>query len=161
MFERKKMHDTLGEHAILGNENVAELLTKVEQLQGAVTELKDRIDAQFTTTAAHAEISRQQVELARSEARADLDRTRDTLIGLIEQVRFQRPGEPSSGYTSGSSPTVEPERLEAIELRVAELVSTVERCFSRQNELADTMAAIIDSVLAGQRGEPVAGLSLT
>jgi hypothetical protein len=53
------------------------------------------------------------------------------------------------------------DRFDGVEQRVAELTTTVERCFARQNELAGTMAAFIDTVLAEQRGEPVAGLSLS
>ena len=49
--------------------------------------LHDQVHAQFTSIAAHAEIARDAVALARGEARADLERTRETLIGLMEQVR--------------------------------------------------------------------------
>ena len=52
------------------------------------------------------------------------------------------------------------DRINGIEHRVSELGHTLDRCFTRQNELADTMTAFLDTVLAEQRGEPVAGLSL-
>ena len=161
MFERKKTSDTLGEHAIFGNEAAAGLLTEIEQLRGVVAEVKARVDAQFTTTAAHAEISRQQIEFARNEGRADLDRTRETLIGLIEQVRAEGSNIRVPGAPPGASASAVGDRIDGIEQRIAELATTVERCFTRQNELADTMAAFIDTVLAEQRGEPVAGLSLS
>ncbi len=47
-----------------------------------------------------------------------------------------------------------------LEDRLHQLDSTVSRCFSRQTELAVTMAEFLDTVLAEQQGEPVAGLSL-
>lgn len=130
-------------------------MTAIEQLKNDVTQLKDRVDSQFTTIAAHAEIARQQAEFARSEARSDLDRSRDSLIGLIEQVRQEQ----APDRTTDSSAAGSPARVEALEARIVELAGTVERCFARQNELADTMSAFLDSVLS-ERGEPVNGLSL-
>jgi hypothetical protein len=161
VFSRRETHRTLGEREIFGDEVVAELLTEIEQLRSAVTDIRHRVDAQLTTTAAHAEISRQQIELARNESRADLDRTRETLIGLIEQVRAERGEFHVAGSAPGVSPSAVEERLDTFEIQIAGLASTVERCLARQNELADTMAAFLDTVLAEQRGEPVAGLSLS
>ncbi len=164
MFHRRETHHTLGERGILGDEAVAELLTTVEQLRTEVSDLKARVDSQFTTIAAHAEIARQQAEFAREEARSDLDRSRETLIGLIEQVRstvstvsaVHVPGTPPGPSSESTN-----ERVGDMERRIADLTATIGRCFDRQNELADTMAAFLDTVMAEQRGEPVAGLSMT
>ncbi len=159
MFNRRETQHTLGERGILGDEAAAELVNTVEQLRAEVAELRDRVDSQFTTIAAHAEIARQQAEFARGEARADLDRSRDTLIGLIEQVRSER-DDHRTGSAPGPSTNAMNDRITDIEGRIDELGSTLERCFARQNELAGTMTAFLDTVLAEQRGEPVAGLSL-
>jgi ElaB/YqjD/DUF883 family membrane-anchored ribosome-binding protein len=159
VFNRRETQHTLGERGILGDEAVAELLTTVEQLRTEVSELKDRVDSQFTTIAAHAEIARQQAEFARGEARADLGRSRDTLIGLIEQVRAEGTAH-AAGSAPGPSTNAMNERIAEIERQIGRLTLTMERCFARQNELADTMTAFLDTVLAEQRGEPVAGLSL-
>lgn len=160
MFHRRETHHTLGEQGILGDEAVAELLTTVEQLRAEVSDLKARVDSQFTTIAAHAEIARQQAEFARQEARADLERSRETLIGLIEQVRSPGPDVHVPGTPPDPSADTTRERVGDVERRIDELTTTVERCFGRQNELADTMAAFLDTVMAEQRGEPVAGLSM-
>ena len=160
MFSRRETQHTLGERGILGDEAIAELLSTIEQLRGQVGELRDRVDSQFTTIAAHAEIARQQAEFARGEARADLDRSRETLIGLIEHVRSERVDEHPAGTAPGPSTKDMNDRLTGVEQRVDDLIRTVERCFTRQNELADTMTAFLDTVLAEQRGEPVAGLSM-
>lgn len=161
MFHRRETQHTLGERGILGDEAVAELLTTVEQLRTEVADLKARVDSQFTTIAAHAEIARQQAEFARDEARSDLERSRETLIGLIEQVRSGGPDVHVPGTPPGPSTETTTERVGETERRIDELTTTVERCFARQNELADTMAAFLDTVLAEQRGEPVAGLTLS
>ena len=161
MFTRRETNHTLGERGILGDEAIAELLATVESLRSEVTQLKDRVDSQFTTIAAHAEIARQQADLARGEARADLERTRETLIGLIEQVRSEgTSAHHVPGAAPGASGAATNDRFDVMEVRIVEIGSTLERCLSRQNELADTMTAFLDTVMAEQRGEPVAGLSL-
>jgi hypothetical protein len=43
---------------------------------------------------------------------------------------------------------------------MTEVLGALERCFHRQRVLADTMEALLDTVLAERRGEPVSGLSL-
>ena len=160
MFTRRDTQHTLGERGILGDEAVADLLSKFDQLQHEVTQLRDRVDSQFTTIAAHAEIAREQAEFARAEARSDLDRTRDTLIELIEQARADRSDTHRAGSAPGPSTIDMGDRITGLEARLVEVADTMERCFTRQNELADTMSAFLDTLIAEQRGEPVAGLSL-
>lgn len=163
MFDRQKSRRTLGEHDIFGDEEAAQIRHELDELRTEVRELTSRLHAQFTTIAAHAEIAREQAELARAEARADLDRTRDTLIELIETVRIEAANAGSyhvPGSRPGMSADVTAERIAAVEQAITTTEETVERCFARQNELADTVAAFIDTMLADQRGEPVAGLSL-
>jgi uncharacterized coiled-coil protein SlyX len=158
---RSKRAHTLGEHAIFGDEEAAQLRAELDELRATMAELADRVHSQFTTIAAHAEIARTQAEQARAEARADLDRTRDTVFGLIEQVR----AEPTSalhvpGSPPGPSVASQQDRLDALDQRLVHLAQTVDLCFDRQRELADTMAALIDTVFAEHRNEPVAGLAL-
>lgn len=160
MLGRDRTARTLGEHAIFGDEEAAQLRAELDDLRASVTDLAARVHSQFTTIAAHAEIAREQAEFARAEARADLDRTRDMLIGLIEQARADRPGHHVPGTAPGPSIAAQAERFEELDRRLAQLAAAVDTCFERQRELADTMAAMIDTVFAGQRGEPVTGLSL-
>lgn len=162
MFNRRQTQHTLGERGILGDEAFAALALTIEELQTEVTELRGRVDSQFTTIAAHAEIARQQAEFARDEARSDLEHSRETLIGLIEQVRNTAGGNVHvPGNAPGASIDATNQRLDYIETHLSEVNDSVERCLRRQNELADTMSAFLDTVLAEQRGEPVSGLTLT
>ena len=164
MFERRKTSRTLGEHGIFGDEEAAQLRRDLDVMRSEMRELTVQLHAQFTTIAAHAEIARGQAEMARAEARADLERTRSTLLELIETVRVEAAnagGYHVPGSRPGASAEVSVERLAAVEGAVAAAAASVDRCFVRQNELADTMAAFIDTMLAEKRGEPVMGLSLT
>ncbi len=157
VVKRTKTAHTQGEHGIFGDEEAAKLRLDLDELRTQVSGLMVQVHSQFTTIAAHAEIARQQAEFARKEARADLDRTRDMLIGLIEQVRasHRAPGTPPGPAIDGLN-----ERLGEIERQFQSLTASAEQSFNRQRELADTMAALLDNVLAERRGEPVAGLSL-
>ncbi len=163
MVGRKNITRTLGEHGIFGDEEAAELRSELDELRAAVADLSGRVHAQFTTISAHAEIAREQAEFAREEARADLERTREAMIGLIETVRDEVAGVTGHhvpGTAPGPSIAAQNERFEMIEMRMTTLADTVERCFDRQRQLAETMEAFLDTVLAEQRREPVAGLSL-
>ena len=163
MARRSKTAPQLGEHSIFGDEQAAQLRSELDELRATVRDLAGRLNAQFTTIAAHAEIAREQADFARSEARADLDRTRETLIDLVEQLRQEAVN--PSGHIAGSAPgpstTVQSERFETIEAQLGTIGDRVEACFTRQRELADMVAAFLDTIVAEQRGEPVSGLSLT
>lgn len=163
MNVRQKTAKTLGEHRIFGDEEAAQLHAEVASLRELVADLADRVHAQFTTISAHAEIARQQVEFTRTEARADLERTREVVLGLIDQTRrdFAAAAVPVHvpGTPPGPSVAVYAARLDAIDARLDAVAGAVDRCFDRQRELADTMAALLDTVLS-DRTTPVTGLAL-
>ena len=168
MHVRQKNRHTLGEQQIFGDEEAARLHAEVASLRELVADLADRVHAQFTTISAHAEIARQQVEFAREEARADLERTRELVIGLIDQTRKDlSTGVPIhiTGTPPGPSVAVYAERLDVLDQRMATVVIALDRCFDRQRELADTMAALLDTVLGDRSVQTgpvhsVPGLSL-
>ena len=163
MGARRKGGRTLGEHGIFGDEEAAKLRSDVTELRDLVANLTERVHAQFTTISAHAEIARQQFEFAREEAHAELERTREMLIGLIERVRAEVSGSPefhAAGTAPGASDASHSARLAELEWRFDEASKGLERCFQRQGILADTMEALVDTVLSERRGEPVSGLTL-
>ena len=143
------------------------MAASIEELKAQVADLNARVHSQFTTIAAHAEIARQQAEFVREEARADLDRTRDTIIGLDEQVRtgvvgvVTRDGAADTSWPAPDGPTPLPApampdpRVDAIERQLESIGAAVERCFERQRELANTMEAMLDTVLAVQMQQPM------
>ncbi|MGE0306731.1 MAG: hypothetical protein AB7Q27_13325 [Acidimicrobiia bacterium] len=162
MSLRQKSRRTLAEQQIFGDEEAAQLHAEVASLRELVADLADRVHAQFTTISAHAEIARQQVEFTRDEARADLERTRELVIGLIDQTRkdLASPGAVHvPGMPPGPSVIAYGERLATLEQRMDVIAATVDRCFDRQRELADAMAAILDTFVA-ERDRQVANLSV-
>ena len=159
MRRRSKMPNTLEQLDVFGNEEAARLQSEIADMKGLLAELSAQVSSQFTTIAAHAEIARQQVDFARNEAHANLERTREMLIGLLEQVRAE-PGYHQAGSAPGPSSSATIERLQAVEAQLAKALETTNSCFHRQNELADTMAAFIDTMMFTGRDEPVTGLAL-
>jgi hypothetical protein len=163
MGARRKGARTLGEHGIFGDEEAARLRADLTELRDLVANLTERVHAQFTTISAHAEIAREQFEFAREEAHAELERTREMLIELIERARFELTSEGEvhlPGSTPGASVAIQAQRVSDLEARFDEAATGLERCFQRQQILADTMEALLDTVMSDRRGEPVAGLSL-
>jgi chromosome segregation ATPase len=151
----------LGEHTIFGHEEAAALRSDLDAVRAQVRELAERVSAQFTSIAAHAEISREQLGQVRDEARADMERSRETVIKLIEQVRAEASGLHVTGSRPGPSGAAINERFEALEATLDQLAAAVEQCMAQQRRMADTMAAFIDTILAADRHEPVFGLALT
>jgi hypothetical protein len=163
MGVRRKTRRTLDGLPIFGDEEAARLRADLTELRDLVANLTERVHAQFTTISAHAEIAREQFEFAREEAHAELERTREMLIELIERTRDEFSGEGRvhvTGTAPGASVAAQAQRVSDVEVRVTELATALERCFQRQQILADTMEAMLDTVMSERRNEPVAGLSL-
>lgn len=160
MTRWSKTARTLGEHEIFGDEEFAALQADLEQLTAVVTELSGQLHAQFTTIAAHAEIAREQSEFARDEARADLERTRATLIELIEQARGHHSSYPPPLVT-GAAADGPSGRVDSLERRIDSLTDSVEEMAERQRELTDMMAALLDTVVSNEHAhQPVTSLTL-
>ena len=157
---RKKTAQPSYEHAVFGDEEAAALRAELTELRGLVVDLTAQVQSQFTTIAAHAEIARQQADFVREEAQANLDRTREMLIDLLEQARGGTRSPIGGAWAPpGPSALAAVERVDAIELQVAKALDTVQYCFRRQQDLAATMEALLDTVVFEQRNEPVLRLA--
>ena len=121
--------------------------------------------SQYTSVAAYASIAQEQVEFTRNEARADLDRTRQTLIGLVEQVRDEAGAAPKTrvpGAPPGPlAPPIVTAPSPALAARLGDLEQAIMQCFDRQRELAETVAAVLDIVSAAPSDAPISGLAFT
>ena len=111
-----------------------------ENAMSVATELRDRmvkieqqVLAQYTATAAYATLAKQGVEEARSEARADLDRSQSTIIGLLDRLRVEI-GNRLDGIDArtpgggGAVPTDAAARLTAMEERMHGVLHALEGC---------------------------------
>ncbi len=135
---------TLGEREIFGDEDIVQLTSQVDELAAVINDLNARLHAQFTTIAAHAEIGGEQSDLAREEARGDLERTGSTLIELIEQIRPTTNGFPPPTGDPGPGPPAADrrDRLAAVEEQVASrAITRSERVVARAFELGSHLSA--------------------
>jgi hypothetical protein len=164
---RKKSANSF-EHSLFGDEDAAAIRSELSELRSSLDGLNVQVQSQFTTIAAHAEIARQQADFIREEAQSNLERTRETLIGLLEQVRREagdvtfgpeRGGTRAPWGPPGPSAMLTAERVSAVETQLASALDTVQLCFQRQQDLAATMEALLDTVVFESRNEPVLRLA--
>jgi hypothetical protein len=151
--------------AIFGDELAAELASRLDVLAQQVLALEDQVRSQFTSVATYAAIASEQVEFARNEAHADVERTRELLIGLMEQLRNEVYHAGTRAVAAPGSRTLPtPVAVASDQGRVLERLDDVERgleiCFERQRELAETVAAVFDTITAGAGDQPIADLAL-
>jgi hypothetical protein len=59
------------------------------ELRNKLTKIEQQVLAQYTAMASYATIAQQNVDAARAESRADLDRMQGTVIGLVEKLRAE------------------------------------------------------------------------
>ena len=150
---------------ILGDESAAATHASLAQLHLKVTALEEQMRSQFTAVAAYASIAQEQVEFTRNEARADLDRTRQTLIELVEQVRHESSTAPRTRVPGAPPGPLAPPIVTApspsLAARLGDLEQAIMQCFDRQRELAETVAAVLDIVSAAPTDAPISGLAFT
>ena len=103
------------------------------ELRDRMVKVEQQVLAQYTATAAYATLAQQAVDKARSEARADLDRSQSTIIGLLDRLRSEvgnrLDGLDARSHTGGSSlPSDSAARLAAMEDRMKGVLTALEGC---------------------------------
>jgi len=135
--------------------------------------VEEQLKSQFTSIAAYAQISQHAVETARAEARADLDREKATILGLLERLREEvlsvgspTPNEGRSQPSSWPSPTpTTGPAAAAVDVSVLARIAVLEDKFDRLSEqfaqvlnsqeaLADSIAFIFEQQMRGSGWVP-------
>ena len=149
--------DTSAFDEFFGDESAAENSVEIHELRDRVHQVESQISSQFTSLATYAQIAQEQVELARSEAKAATERSEQRLTSLIERERADR----ISSYTgdvSADRGAVAPEftdRLDALEQSVAEIRTGLDKCLERQQALAHAITSMFEWL--APRGPRTAG----
>lgn len=112
-----------------------------------LVKLEQQVMSQYTSMAAYATIAKQDVESTRAEARADLDRSQATLIGLLEKLRNEvnirldglerRSGGGDLSDDAGS-------RLSRLEDQLASATAALQQCLSENQELRAQVAELVE-----------------
>jgi hypothetical protein len=138
--------DTSAFDEFFGDESAAENTVEIHDLRDRVRQVESQISSQFTSLATYAQIAQEQVELARSEAKAATERSEQRLTSLIERERADR----ISSYI-GEAPAdhvaVAPEftdRLDALERSVAEICAGLDKCLEQQQALAHAITSMFE-----------------
>ena len=129
-----------------GDEAAAENSVEIHDLRDRVEQVESQISSQFTSLATYAQIAQEQVELARSEAKAATERSEQRLTSLIERERADR----ITSYT-GVAPEGAPDitsRLDALEHSVARIQKGLDECRQQQKELAVAITTMFDRLTA-------------
>jgi hypothetical protein len=149
--------DTLDSSAFdefFGDEAAAENTVEIHDLRDRVEQVESQINSQFTSLATYAQIAQEQVELARSEAKAATERSEQRLTSLIERERADR----ITSYT-GVAPDGSPDlsaRLDALEHSVARIQKGLDESRQQQKELALAITAMFDRLTATPAPAPAA-----
>ena len=158
MFGKPRdINDTLDSSAIdefFGDEAAAENTVEIHDLLDRVEQVESQISSQFTSLATYAQIAQEQVELARSEARATTERTEQRLTSLIERERADRITAFTGEAPKGSPDTAS--RLDALEHSVARIQKGLDDCRQQQKELAVAITAMFDRLAAPAAPAPAA-----
>jgi hypothetical protein len=133
-------HDESGDTSFFGDEAAAAEAVEVNELRDRVEQAESQIASQFTSLATYAQIAQEQVELARSEARAATERSEQRLTSLIERERADRIA--GVGHIPGDRGVAE--RLDDLEDAVAEIRHGLDECLARQKALADAITMMFD-----------------
>jgi hypothetical protein len=110
------------------------------ELRDRMVKVEQQVLAQYTATAAYATLAQQGVENARAEARADLDRTQATLIGLIDRLRTEVVNrvdgfEARPSMSAGAAVSLDvSSRFSVLEERMHAMIGALEDCV-RENLL--------------------------
>lgn len=113
-----------------------------------VGELSELVRHEFRRVVAINEATRQESENLRDEAVTEVDRIRLVLVQLLNEVEARTAGTAPTAPTAGGPST---ERLDAIERQLQQNALAIEQCTNRQNELANAMSELLDTVFAQQQ----------
>ncbi len=132
-----------------GDEAAAANTLEVHELAHRVEQVEAQISSQFTSLATYAQISQEQIELARSEAKAATERSEQRLTSLVEHERADRISYFTGQAPAGSAPDVTA-RLDALEHSVAQIRKGLDECLLRQKALADAITTMFERLAPAQ-----------
>jgi cell division protein FtsB len=137
--------------AFLPDEQTETTQAALADLRSRVNKLEQQVMALYTAMASYATIAERNTDLAKQEARADLDRSQSTVIGLIEKVRTDLGNRMPSGHSStaphGGNQT---DRLLRLDERLDALATTMEHLAREQGELRAHLARLVEQQMSNE-----------
>jgi len=138
--------DTSALDEFFGDEAAAENSVEIHDLRHRVEQVESQIRSQFTSLATYAQIAQEQIELARAESKAAVERSEQRATSLIERERADR----ITSFT-GEAPEGSPDvasRLDALEHSVARIQKGLDDCRQQQKDLAVAITSMFERLAA-------------
>ena len=116
------------------------------EFRNRLVKLEQQVMSQYTSMAAYATIAKQDAEAVKREARADLDRSQATVIGLLEKLRNEVNARLDRlERRSGGDLTVDDvTRLSRVETDLAAATAALQQCLKENQELRAEIAVVVE-----------------
>lgn len=117
------------------------------EFRNRLVKLEQQVMSQYTSMAAYATIAKHDAEAVKVEARADLDRSQATLIGLVEKLRNEvnlRLDGLDRRSTDGDLPADGASRLARVESDLASATAALQQCLQENQELRAQIAGLVE-----------------
>ena len=123
------------------------------EFRNRLVKVEQQVLSQYTSMAAYATIAKQDVETVKLEARADLDRSQATVIGLTEKLRneintrldgLERRSAGGDLSADGAS------RLANVERDLESALTALHQCLQENQELRTQIAGLVEQRMQEQ-----------
>ena len=123
------------------------------EFRNRLVKLEQQVLSQYSSMAAYATIAKQDVEAVKVEARADLDRSQATVIGLTEKLRneinarldgLERRSVGGDLSEDGAS------RLAKLEHDLASALTALKQCLQENQDLRTQVAGLVEQKMQEQ-----------
>jgi hypothetical protein len=123
------------------------------EFRNRLVKLEQQVLSQYTSMAAYATIAKQDVEAVKVEARADLDRSQATVIGLTEKLRNEINGRLDGlerRSPGGDLSADDVSRLANVERDLASALTALRQCLQENQELRTQIAGLVEQQMQEQ-----------
>ena len=123
------------------------------EFRNRLVKLEQQVLSQYTSMAAYATIAKQDVEAVKVEARADLDRSQATVIGLTEKLRNEINGRLDGlerRSAGGDLSADDVSRLANVERDLASALTALQQCLQENQELRTQVAGLVEQRMQEQ-----------
>ncbi|HEY0520994.1 MAG TPA: hypothetical protein VGC84_16000 [Ilumatobacteraceae bacterium] len=117
------------------------------EFRNRLVKLEQQVMSQYTSMAAYATIAKTDSEAVKTEARADLDRSQSTVIGLVEKLRNEvntRLDGVERRTTAGDLSADGVSRLAKVEADLATATAALQQCLEANEELRAQVATLVE-----------------
>ncbi len=116
------------------------------EFRNRLVKLEQQVMSQYTSMAAYATIAKQDGEAVKREARADLDRSQATVIGLLEKLRNEVNArlDRLERRIGGDLTVDDVTRLARVETDLASATAALQQCLKENQELRAEFAVVVE-----------------